>query len=149
MASAFVMPADQGRVLNQLGHTAREIVTSDQAGGAYYVFEVTSPPGLGIPPHVHSREDEVIYVVVGELEVFLDGKVSRAGAGGTLNFVRGTAHGFRNTGSAPGRTVWFVTPGASFQTFFRKLAEVPPGPPDMAKIAALFAEFGMQVLAPG
>jgi hypothetical protein len=97
---------------------------------------------------VHSREDEVIYIVDGELEVFLDGKVSRVGAGGTLNFARGTAHGFRNIGSAPGRTVWFVTPGGSFQSFFRKLAEVPPGPPDMAKIAALFAEFGMPVLPP-
>jgi quercetin dioxygenase-like cupin family protein len=146
---AFIMAADQGRVLHQLGHTAREIVTGDQSGGAYYVFDLTSPPGLGIPPHVHSREDEVIHVVEGEFEVFLDGKVSRAGVGSTLNFARGTAHAFRNIGSTAGKTVWFVTPGGSFQAFFRKLAEVPPGPPDMAKIAALFAEFGMQILPPG
>jgi hypothetical protein len=29
-----------------------------------------------------------------------------------------------------------------------RLAELPPGPPDMAKVVALFAEFGMQVLPP-
>jgi hypothetical protein len=44
--------------------------------------------------------------------------------------------------------MWLVTPGTSFQAFFRKLAEVPPGPPDPARIAALFAEFGMEVLPP-
>jgi quercetin dioxygenase-like cupin family protein len=145
---AFISAPAEGRVLNQLGHTAREIVTSEQSGGAYYVFDVISPPGLGIPPHVHSREDEVIFVLAGDFEVFLGGKVARAGAGSTLNFARGTPHGFRNVGETPGKTLWFVTPGASFQTFFRRLAELPPGPPDMAKVAALFAEFGMQVLPP-
>jgi quercetin dioxygenase-like cupin family protein len=147
--SPFIIAADQGRVLNALGHTAREKITSSQTGGAYYVFDLTSPPGLGIPPHVHSREDEVIFVAAGELEVFLDGTVYRGNAGSTLNFARGTAHGFRNIGSTPAKTIWFVAPGASFQTFFRKLAEVPAGPPDMAKIAALFAEYGMKMLPPG
>ncbi len=145
---AFIMPAGQGAVLNELGHTAWEKVTSEQTGGAYYVFELTSPPGLGIPPHVHSREDEVIFILDGEFEVFLDGTLHRATSGSTLNFARGTAHAFRNIGSTPGRTLWLVTPGASFQAFFRKLGQIPPGPPDPAKVGALFAEFGMEILPP-
>ena len=90
----------------------------------------------------------MITIVDGEFEVFLAGKSYKAGPGSALNFARGTPHSLRNVGSIPGKTVWFVTPGASFQAFFRKLAEVPPGPPDMTKIAALFAEYGMNIQQP-
>jgi quercetin dioxygenase-like cupin family protein len=145
---AFVAAAEEGRVLNQLGHIIREKITSEQTGGAYYAFDAVSAPGLGIPPHVHSREDEVIFVSEGEFEVFLGGNLINAGPGSTLNFARGTPHGFRNIGNKPGKTLWVVTPGESFQKFFRELAQVPPGPPDFPKIAALFGKYGMDILPP-
>ena len=68
MTSATVHPASvvlpgEGHQLNELGHTAIEKIGSAETGDAYYSFEVLSPPGLGIPPHVHGREDAVIYVV--------------------------------------------------------------------------------------
>lgn len=134
-----VEPAAAERVLGAL-QTA--------SSGAYYSFEVISPPGLGIPPHVHSREDEVIYVVEGEYEIFLGGKIFRAGPGSVLNFARGTAHGFQNVGAIEGRTLWVVTPGASFEQFFHELAQVPPGPPDVSALAALFGRYGMELLPP-
>jgi quercetin dioxygenase-like cupin family protein len=145
---AFVVSSQDGRVMNELGHTATEKITSEQTGGAYYVFDLVSPPGAGIPPHVHSLEDEVIFVVDGEFEVFLDGKLCAAGPGAVMNFARGTAHALTNVGKIPGKTTWVVTPGKSFQSFFRELAEVPPGPPDMGKIVALFGRYGMGVLPP-
>lgn len=145
---AYIKAADEGTILNELGHTAIEKVLSADTGGAYYVFTVVSPAGMGIPPHIHSREDEVIYIVDGEFEIFLGGKVSRAKAGDILHFARGTAHGFANVGNTPGKTVWFVTPGANFEDFFNELAQVPPGPPDFPMIAALFGRYGMEVLPP-
>lgn len=147
-ANAFVARRDEGRILNQLGHTAREIVTAGQSGGAYYVFEVLSPPGLGIPPHVHSREDEVVHILAGSYDVLLGERTVRAGPGDTLHFARGTLHGFSNAGDEAGRTLWFVSPGESFQRFFRDLAEVPPGPPDVAALVALFARYGMTLQPP-
>lgn len=153
MNSTTVHPArvvlpGEGHQLNELGHTAIEKISSAETGGAYYSFEVISPPGLGIPPHVHSREDEVIYVVEGEYEIFVGGKVFRAGPGSLLNFARSTAHGFRNVGAIEGRTVWVVTPGASFEQFFHELARVPPGPPDLPALTALFGKYGMELLPP-
>ncbi len=108
---AFVVSAQDGRVMNELGHTATEKITSEQTGGAYYVFDLVSPPGGGIPPHVHSLEDEIIFVVDGDFEVFLDGKLFPAGPGAVMNFARGTAHAFTNVGTKPGKTRWVVTPG--------------------------------------
>ena len=143
---AFIMAGNEGSVINALGHTAREKVTSDQTGGAYYVFDVISPPGLGVPTHVHRFEDEVLFVADGEIEVSLGGLQSRVGPGSVANFAQGTPHAFRNVGLTPAKTIWFICPGTSFQVFFRKLAQVPPGPPDLPRLSALCAEHGMTLL---
>ena len=59
---AAVIAAGQGRKFNVLGHSITAILAKQNTGGNYYVFECITPPGLGIPPHVHEREDELIYV---------------------------------------------------------------------------------------
>jgi quercetin dioxygenase-like cupin family protein len=142
-----VLPAE-GKVMNILGHTATIKLGRDETNGDYYVFEVVSPPGFGIPPHVHQHEDEVIYVVEGEYAVVLGGEVCTAQAGATLHFPRGTPHGFQNVGATPGKTLWHVTPGANFEPFFDELGALPPGPPDLASVAALFGRYGMDILPP-
>src|SRR5215470_2829312 len=38
-------------------------------GGAYCLLEVSLAPGIGVPRHTHTREDEVYFVLAGELEV--------------------------------------------------------------------------------
>ncbi len=35
-------------------------LSSADTGGAFFLFETAVPPGRGVPPHVHSREDEVL-----------------------------------------------------------------------------------------
>ncbi|HLL50755.1 MAG TPA: hypothetical protein VK356_08815, partial [Thermomicrobiales bacterium] len=54
---AHVRPG-KGRSLWVLGELVTCKTTSEQAGGAYSLFEVTTHPGAGPPPHVHHREDE-------------------------------------------------------------------------------------------
>jgi quercetin dioxygenase-like cupin family protein len=142
-----IMPAE-GKLMNILGHTATVKLGRDETNGDYYVFEVVSPPGLGIPPHVHQHEDEVIYVVEGEYAIVLGGEVFTAKAGATLHFPRGTPHGFQNVGATPGKTLWHVTPGANFEPFFDELGALPAGPPDLAYVAALFGRYGMEILPP-
>src|SRR4028118_1139985 len=78
---AHVRPAEGIRSLWVFDELVTCKVTSDQTGGAYSLFEVTTQPGEGPPPHVHHREDEAFYVLEGEYE-FLDGEGSpRGGAG--------------------------------------------------------------------
>ena len=144
---ARVVGAGEGRPLNILGHKVTVKLDQSQANGDYYVFEVWSPAGAGIPPHVHSREDEVIQVVEGTYEVFLGGQMIQAEAGAILHFPCGIPHGFQNVGSTPGRTMWVVTPGANFEPFFEELGALPAdAPPDLAKVAAIFGSYGMEIL---
>jgi oxalate decarboxylase/phosphoglucose isomerase-like protein (cupin superfamily) len=39
--------------------------------GAYCLVEVSLAPGVSVPRHIHTREDEAYFVLVGELEVIL------------------------------------------------------------------------------
>jgi quercetin dioxygenase-like cupin family protein len=145
--AGFVLPANEarGQVFRVFGQTVTERITAEDAGGAYYVFEELSPPGTGVPPHRHSREDEIVQVLDGTFEITLDGQVSVVTAGATLHFARGTRHGFRNVGETDGRTLWFVTPGTATQSFLRTLSTFPEGPPDMERLAALHAAHGIEM----
>jgi len=142
-----VISSKEGKKMNVLGHEATIKLHSSDANNNY-VFEVISPAGSGIPPHVHQDEDEVIYVMSGEYEVLIGDDVFTAGSGSWLNFVRHIPHGFKNTGTTAGKTLWFVSPGDKFEEFFDKLGSLPPGPPDLQKVAQLFSDYGMTILPP-
>lgn len=141
-----VVRAGKGKVLNVLGHQATLKLTTRETGGVYYVFELVSPPGLGVPPHVHEREDEMLWIVDGEFEVMLGDESQKVGGGTMLHLPRRVPHGFTNVGKRRGKTVFTVVPGASFEKFFDELAALPPGAPDMARVVAIFAKYGMEIL---
>ena len=143
----FVLNAGtaRGQVFRVFGQTVTERITAEDSGGAYYVMEELSPPGTGVPPHRHQHEDEIVQVLSGTFEVFLDGVVSVAEAGATLHFARGTRHGFRNVGPTDGRTLWIVTPGAPMQACLRRLSTFPEGPPDLNRLAELNAAYGIEM----
>jgi quercetin dioxygenase-like cupin family protein len=145
--AGFILDPNQarGQVFRVFGQTVTERITAEDSGGAYYMMEELSPPGTGVPPHRHSREDEIVYVLAGTFEIFLDGQVSVVGPGTTLHLARGTRHGFRNVGTTDGRTLWVVTPGAPTQAFLRTLSTFPDGPPDMDRLAALHATYGIEM----
>lgn len=145
--AGFILHKDatHGQVFRVFGQTVIERVTAEVSNGAYYVFEEVSPPGTGVPPHRDMREDEIVQVLEGEFEVFLDGVVSKVTAGATLHFARGTRHGFRNVGVTDGRTLWFVIPGAPTQAFLRTLSTFPEGPPDMVQLNALHEQYGKEM----
>jgi quercetin dioxygenase-like cupin family protein len=147
--AATVVRPSEGQMLNILGHTAMLKLTSRDTNGDAYLFEVTTPPGHGIPPYVHQREDEYIYVLEGSFEIFLNGQTHVANSGALLHFPRHIAHGFRNIGSSVGKTLWTVVPGSSFEQFFAELGALPTdAPPDMQKVVAIFNRYGMDVLPP-
>ncbi|MDX1524378.1 MAG: cupin domain-containing protein [Anaerolineae bacterium] len=146
---ATVVPADEGKKMIVMGNDVTVKLSGSQTGGAYYVFEVITPPGVGVPPHIHQHEDEVIEVLEGNLEVQLGDQVYQAGEGALIHFIRYVPHGFRNTGQAPCRTRWTVIPGAGFETFFEELAALPADqPPDLEKVAAIFAKYDIELLPP-
>lgn len=143
---AFVVPHGEGRNLNVLGQAAKVKIRGAETGGDYYVLEAVSPPGEGIPPHVHTHEDEILYVVEGEFEICLETELFRVRDGATVHLPRGVVHGFKNVGTTPGTTLFTVIPARNFEEFFEKLAALPPGPPDMQAVEEIFSKHEIRLL---
>jgi quercetin dioxygenase-like cupin family protein len=132
-----------------LGQTIRLKLARPETGGDFYVVEVLTPPGVGVPPHVHQHEDEIMQVIGGEFEIFLAGKTHRATQGTLINFPRFIPHGFTNCGTQPARALFTVIPGTNFEQFLEELSALPAdGPPDMAKVTDIFQRYGIEILAP-
>jgi quercetin dioxygenase-like cupin family protein len=145
---ALLVQAGAGKKMQVIGNEVTVKLAAAETGGEYYVFEVITPAGLGVPPHVHQHEDEIIEVVDGEFEFMLGGQIYQGTAGSLVHFPRGLPHAFTNVGSTPGKTMWTVIPGRNFEQFFDELGALPAGPPDLAKVAAIFSKYDIEILPP-
>jgi quercetin dioxygenase-like cupin family protein len=122
-------------------------VPSEATGGAVAVVEHILGPGqLGSPLHRHTREDEISYVLEGELTVQQGNQRDTAGPGGTIVKPRGVFHAFWNGGGVPVRFLEVIAPGG-FAGYFRELAPLlqREGLPDFAAVGALAARYGMEL----
>ena len=62
--------------------------------GAFSMMEEWCPKGSGPPPHTH-EQDEMFYVLDGEITFQIDRDTRTVGAGAFVRIPRGTVHGFR------------------------------------------------------
>jgi quercetin dioxygenase-like cupin family protein len=90
---------------------------SDDTGGRVAVFEEEVPPGVGTPLHLHRNSDEVILVLSGDFTFRLGDVSQRVSAGAWVFVPLGRVHGWRNSGSEPGRVAFVFTPGAGAKAF--------------------------------
>jgi mannose-6-phosphate isomerase-like protein (cupin superfamily) len=125
MDATFVSPGE-GRSLWVLGELVTYMVTSDQTGGAYSLFKVTTQPGGDVLPHVQHREDEAFYVLDGEYEFLVEGRTIRAGASYLLYVPKGTLHAHKNVGKGVGRMLVSQTPGGLYEHFIEEVGEEAP-----------------------
>jgi len=117
-----------------LGPTrVRVVAATDEAT----VLEGELQPGGGSAWHTHTREEETILVVEGEL-VVNDGQRREVSSGEAHVLRRGVRHAFANETEALTRVYFVCTPGG-LERFFRDLVSGVP-PDEAAKRAGL--EFG-------
>ena len=106
--ATIVEPAG-GRPIAGLG--ARAKVPSPAFEGRLFIFEGVIEPGMFIPPHTHTHEDEVTAILSGELTVDLGGLLSTAMAGAFVIKPRGVRHSIWNHTDEPARVIEIHTPG--------------------------------------
>jgi mannose-6-phosphate isomerase-like protein (cupin superfamily) len=103
------------------GETTILVRTSaEDSSGAITVLE-EGPPMLDTPMHVHSKEDELFYVMDGEHIVTLGGEEFRIGPGEAIFLPREIPHAQRRVVPGQGRQLVICIPGG-FEQFFRDLA---------------------------
>ncbi len=124
----------EGRVLQVLGESITVKVGSEQTDGKYALIEEVSPADSGPPLHVHRHEDEIFYVLEGEVEFQLGHQRFRAKAGSVAFLPKQIAHTFRNVGSTPSKVLVVIMPGR-FVGFFEDIhALAKPNPEDAMEL---------------
>src|ERR671916_64742 len=102
-------------------------ITADRSGGSLTIEEWGLPPGMMIPPHTHTREDECNFVLEGELTCDVGGEIGVAPVGSYVLKPRGVPHALCNAGTEPVRVLEILTPGG-LENYFDEYAEIVSNP---------------------
>jgi quercetin dioxygenase-like cupin family protein len=78
--------------------------------GQLAVMESTYPPRLSVHEHVHADEDEIFYLLAGELTGFCEEEKWTATAGSFVFVPRDRPHGFTVTSAGPAKALVVTGP---------------------------------------
>src|SRR5262249_10409378 len=127
-------------------------LSGEDTGGGYCLLEVSLAPGMGVPRHTHTREDEAYYVLTGELEVIVGEERFVLREGDSLIAPRDIPHQLRNSGSAENHYLLMFSP-SGFEEFMKATAvpapdnAVAPTEPPAAAVRNVFelaASYGIR-----
>jgi quercetin dioxygenase-like cupin family protein len=132
-ATPVIRAAEEGERLWFYGGGIFTIkATAAETGGSLFIFEDTMAEGKVTPLHLHPEEEEVMYVIEGELLIHMDGHNQTVGAGGLCVAPRGVPHAFLVT--SPGaRALFALTPGKA-ESFYRGASEPATSETDAAAV---------------
>lgn len=108
--SGYVRAPDEGEAYNWRGARVVIKASGEDTSGQLAVMESTYPPGLSVPAHLHAGEDEMLYVLEGELRGFCDDERWTASAGTFVFVPRDRPHGFTVTSDRSARALVIVGP---------------------------------------
>lgn len=129
-------------------------IAGDDTDGVFAVLEHLLPPEYETPYHVHYNEDEMSYVLDGEITLYTEQGTLTATAGQTLMAPREQPHGFRVTSDTPAKRLIFITP-AGYEAFFHEVGSpaesrtLPePSEPDQERLATIADDYDIEILGP-
>jgi uncharacterized RmlC-like cupin family protein len=164
MTDGLMLPPGAGRTIPGAGMTLK--VGAGQST-AWSAFEAVVTPGFDVGAHLHRNAEELFYILDGELDLLAfepqartagdwrswqsasGAQVLRGGAGAAMFVPAGCPHAFANSGTAPARMLFLVSP-PGHERYLEEIGELigQGGPPDPAVIAEIRARHDIQQLTP-
>lgn len=135
----------EGKVLNVLGDVQTHKLVGSETNNQIVEWVDDVEPGVGIPPHIHTKEDEIFRVIKGQVEIIVDGKSIVLEAGDTAFAPKNFSHSWKVIGTEKAKMITSAFP-AGIEVMFKELAELPPGPPDFDKVAKICGNYGISFL---
>jgi quercetin dioxygenase-like cupin family protein len=153
-----ILQNQQGRPLWHLGALLNFKALGEETGGQYWALEGLADKHMAVPLHAHTREDEIWFVLEGEIAFTLGEQVIVGGPGTFVYIPRHTPHTFQ-VRSETARWFGFGLSGNLDQWFFETgepakaltLPPAPAGPPTEAAIQVITASlkaYGTDTLGP-
>jgi quercetin dioxygenase-like cupin family protein len=138
------------------------ILVSQLAGGsdndgAFDLVESKMRKGTEPPPHIHDREDELFYILAGEMRVFADGQVFTVSAGESVFLPKQMPHAYLIE-SDECHVLALMTPGGFLNAINKMNApartmDIPSemetyATVDLTATMAIFMKYGVRMMSP-
>jgi mannose-6-phosphate isomerase-like protein (cupin superfamily) len=145
----------QGRSLWHLGALLTFKALGEETNEQFWALEGLADSHMAVPLHSHSREDEVWYVLEGNITFTIGDQKLEAGPGTFAYIPKNTPHTFQvrsqtarwfGFGTPAGLDRWFFETGEPAQAL--TLPPAPKGPPDIDAIVASLKAYGTDTLGP-
>lgn len=143
--SPKIVRASEGVLQNVIGDMQTVKLTGKDTNGQFTLIEEENVPGTMIPPHVHTKEDEVFKVLEGEMELTVGNQTTILKAGDLALGPRGVPHSWKIVGDRNAKIILSVFP-AGIELMFEELGKLPAGPPDFPLVEAICGRYGIQFL---
>ena len=147
---------DEGEARWWFGALAEIKATAADTGGQMTIVEVTEPPGIEAPLHVHHRDDEAFWVLEGDVTFEVGDTTIEASAGDYVFGPRNIPHRF-TVGDGGCRMLFILSPGG-IEDVIRATSEpapsrtLPPPPgeeptaEEIERLKAIVKEHGYELL---
>jgi quercetin dioxygenase-like cupin family protein len=139
------------------GILASQLAASSDTDCAFDLVESKMRKGTEPPPHIHDREDELFYILAGQIKIFADGQVFIVSAGESVFLPRKVPHAYLIE-SEECHLLALMTPGGFFNAINKMNApartmEIPSdmetyATVDLTATMAVFMKYGVRMLSP-
>ena len=99
-----------------------------------FAWHATFPIETFVPPHVHPKQDEYIFVIDGRIDLLLDGKRRSAATGDLVRMPRGIPHAFYNNSGEAAMALFWAAPAGRLAELYPRLHNVAD-PAEVVRIA--------------
>lgn len=137
-----IIKQNEGKLLNVIGDIQTHKLVGSDTSNQLVEWVDDVEPGVGIPPHVHTKEDEIFRVIKGQIEIMIDGKTTVLEAGDTAFAPKNIPHAWTVIGTEKAKMITSAFP-AGIEFMFNELHELPQGPPDFVKVAEICGRYGI------
>lgn len=137
-----IVEDSEGNTLNVIGDIQTHKLSGSDTGNQIVEWVSNVDPGVGIPPHIHTKEDEIFRVIKGRVEINVNGKTTILNEGDIAFAPKNIPHSWKVVGTEQAKMITSAFP-AGIEYMFAELAKLPLGPPDFEKVAKICAKQGI------
>jgi mannose-6-phosphate isomerase-like protein (cupin superfamily) len=127
MRPKLLRTREGGTDISSPGRQSLSLLVGEETAGALYATDVYLSPGFGAPPHHQPTEEELWYLLEGELDVRIGTRAATIRAGSFAFIPRDTTHTFKNNAGAPVRLLAWNAPAGHERAFEAMRAKAAQG----------------------
>ncbi len=141
-----IIKHNEGKLLNVIGDIQTHKILGSDTNNQLVEWVDDVEPGVGIPPHIHTKEDEIFRVIKGQIEIMINGQTTILEAGDTAFAPKHIPHAWKVVGTEKAKMITSAFP-AGIEFMFNELHKLPQGPPDFKQVTEICGRYGISFLS--